>query len=153
MLRAVLLTALNLLPSMATNSFPNNSAPLHHTRNCTSTRLIASPFSCRNRHSVLKSGCNCPLSHINSTLRPHSCSNRRDDRTRFRWPQMKIPNSTRGSYPGRPVSAGSPRTNPNSSKARYSMNASIARTTLFSSRYSSKLRGNNTLCPRAVPLI
>ena len=79
-----LLTALNLLPSIATRAWLNRFSCRHSTMNCRHTRRIALPLSLRKLAIVLKSGISRPVSHISSMLRCVSCSSRRLDWTRFR---------------------------------------------------------------------
>ena len=79
-----LLTALNLLPSMATMASENNSSSRHSTMNWRHTLRIAAPLSLRKSAMVLKSGVSRPVSHISSTLRCVSRSRRRLDWMRFK---------------------------------------------------------------------
>src|ERR1035438_577818 len=80
------LTALNLLPSIATVASVNKPQLRHSTMNSRHTFLIAAAFSARKSASVLKSGASRPTNHISSRLRPASCSSRREDWIRFKYP-------------------------------------------------------------------
>src|SRR2546426_8218726 len=151
--RSLLFTALNLLPSTATISRPYNPSLRHHKRNLTTVCLIGSPLSLRKSAIVLKSGRKFSSSHIASRFRPHSLSSFRDERTLFRCPQMYNPSRHRGSYPGRPVSAASPRTNPSCPKSSVATKAAITRTGFPSSMYSSSVLGKRICWPRSLPLI
>src|ERR1700674_3040627 len=64
-----LLTALNLLPSIAMIASENRSSRRHSTINSRQTLRIAFPLSLRKSAMALKSGAKRPLSHISSTLR------------------------------------------------------------------------------------
>ena len=79
-----LLTALNLLPSMATIAFVNRFNRRHRVTNCVQTARIAEPLLRRNSAMVLKSGIKRPVSHITSMLRWVSRSIRRLDGMRFK---------------------------------------------------------------------
>ena len=79
-----LLTALNLLPSMATTAWVNSLSPRHSSTNCAQAARIAGPLSRRKSAMVLKSGISRPVSHISSMLRWVSRSSRRLDWTRLR---------------------------------------------------------------------
>ena len=82
--RSRLLTALNLLPSMATIASVNSFNSRQSITKRRQTLRMPLPFSRRKSAMVLKSGANLPVSHINSTLRWHSRSSRRLDWIRFR---------------------------------------------------------------------
>src|SRR5256885_4127245 len=84
--RSRVLTALNLLPSIATLASLNSSRRRHSTTNSRQTLRIASPLSLRKSAMVLKSGIRRPVSQTNSMLRWHSRSRRRLDCTRLRYP-------------------------------------------------------------------
>src|SRR5271169_1791896 len=71
-LRSRVLTALNLLPSIATLASLNNSRCRHSITNSRQTLRMASPLSLRKSAIVLKSGISRPVSHTNSMLRWHS---------------------------------------------------------------------------------
>src|SRR3984893_13005958 len=71
-LRSRVLTALNLLPSIATLASLNSSRRRHSITNSRQTRRVASPLSLRKSAIVLKSGIRRPVSHTNSMLRWHS---------------------------------------------------------------------------------
>ncbi len=81
-----LLTALNLLPSIATIASENRLSRRHSTMNSRQTLRIALPLSLRKSAMVLKSGARRPVSHISSTLRWVSRSSRRLDWRRLRYP-------------------------------------------------------------------
>ena len=81
-----LLTALNLLPSIATSAWLNRLSCRHSTMNWRQTCRIARPLSLRKLAIVLKSGISRAASHISSMLRCVSCSSRRLDWIRFRYP-------------------------------------------------------------------
>ena len=81
-----LLTALNLLPSIATIASETDFSWRHSTMNSRQTLRIAVPLSLRKSAIVLKSGVKRPVSHISSTLRCASRSSRRLDWMRFRYP-------------------------------------------------------------------
>src|SRR3984893_13439704 len=151
--RSLLFTASTLLPSTATISRPYNPSLRHHRRNSTSVCLIGSPLSFRKSAMVLKSGRKFSSSHIASRFRPHSRSSFRDERTLFRCPQMYNPSSKRGSYPGRPVSAASPRKNPSWRKSSVATKAAITRTGFPSSMYSSSVLGKSMCWLRSLPLM
>ena len=74
-----LLTALNLLPSIATIASENSFRSRHMTMNSRHTLRIALPLSLRKSAIVLKSGVSRPVSQISSTLRWVSRSRRRLD--------------------------------------------------------------------------
>ena len=74
-----LLTALNLLPSIATTAWVNRFRRRHSVTNWLHTALIAGPLSRRKSAMVLKSGISRPVSHITSILRCVSRSSRRLD--------------------------------------------------------------------------
>jgi len=78
-----LLTALNLLPSIATLASEKSFRPWHNTTNSRQTRRIAGPLSLRKSAIVLKSGDRRPVSQMSSTLRCVSRSSRRLDWIRF----------------------------------------------------------------------
>src|SRR6266567_2841547 len=82
--RSRVLTALNLLPSIATLASLNSSRRRHSTTNSRQTLRMASPLSLRKSAMVLKSGISRPVSQTNSMLRWHSRSRRRLDCTRLR---------------------------------------------------------------------
>src|ERR1700687_3828843 len=84
--RSRVLTALNLLPSIATLASLNSSRRRHSTTNSRQTSRMASPLSLRKSAIVLKSGIRRPVSQTNSILRWHSRSRRRLDCTRLRYP-------------------------------------------------------------------
>src|SRR6478609_10833617 len=83
--RSRVLTALNLLPSIATLASLNSSRRRHSTTNARQTLRMASPLSFRKSAIVLKSGIRRPVSQTNSMLRWHSLSKRRLDCTRLRY--------------------------------------------------------------------
>src|SRR3954467_11232361 len=83
-LRSRLLTALNLLPSMATLALVSRPMSGHSATNWAHTLRIADPLSLRKSAIVLSSGTNRPRSQITSRLRPASRSSRRLDCTRLR---------------------------------------------------------------------
>jgi hypothetical protein len=83
-LRSRWLTALNLLPSIATVASLNKPQRRHSTMNSRQTFLIAVPFCALKSASVLKSGASRPTSHISSRLQRASRSSRRVDWIRFR---------------------------------------------------------------------
>src|SRR6516162_2931378 len=72
-----LLTALNLLPSIATVARLNSFSRRQSSTNCPHTARIAAPLSLRKSAIVLKSGASRPTNHINSILRCASRSSRR----------------------------------------------------------------------------
>ena len=74
-----LLTALNLLPSIATIVRVKRLNWRHSTTNCPQAARIAGPLSRRKSAIVLKSGISRPVSHISSMLRWVSRSSRRLD--------------------------------------------------------------------------
>ena len=74
-----LLTALNLLPSIATRPSSSRCRLRRRAIRRQQTLRIAGPLSFRKSAIVLKSGVSLPMSHISSTLRWHSRSSRRDD--------------------------------------------------------------------------
>ena len=76
-LRSRLLTALNLLPSMATAACENSLSSRHSTTKRLHTLRMPAPLSRRKSAMVLKSGARRPVNHISSTLRWHSRSSRR----------------------------------------------------------------------------
>ena len=80
------LTALNLLPSIATLASPNRPRRRHGTTNSRQTLRIASPLSLRKSAMVLKSGIRWPVRQTNSMLRWHSRSRRPLYCTRLRYP-------------------------------------------------------------------
>jgi len=80
------LTALNVLPSIATNASQNRFKFRQSTTNSRHTRWIAGPLSLRKSAMILKSGDNRPVSQISSTLRRVSRSRRRLDWIRFKYP-------------------------------------------------------------------
>src|SRR5215212_8035807 len=65
-LRSRVLTALNLLPSIATLASLSSSRRRHSTTNSRQTLWMASPLSLRKSAIVLKSGIRRPVSHTNS---------------------------------------------------------------------------------------
>jgi hypothetical protein len=79
-----LLTALNLLPSIAMTARLNSLNWRHNTTNCAQAARIAGPLSRRKSAIVLKSGISRPVSHISSMLRWVSRSRRRLDWMRLR---------------------------------------------------------------------
>ena len=79
-----LLTALNLLLSMATIVWVNRFSSRHNCTKRRHTLRMPSPLSWRKAAMVLKSGASRPVSHISSTLRCASRSRRRLDGMRFR---------------------------------------------------------------------
>jgi len=79
-----LLTALNLLPSMATTASRNKPSCRLSSINSRQTFRMASPLSRRKSAIVLKSGASRPVSHMSSTLRCASRFSRRLDAMRFR---------------------------------------------------------------------
>ena len=79
-----LLTALNLLPSIATTPSANSCSRRHSKTNSRQTLRMAVPWSLRKSAMVLKSGARRPMSHISSTLRFASRSRRRLDWTWLR---------------------------------------------------------------------
>lgn len=83
-LRSRLLTALNLLPSMATSASENKPSCWHSTTNCRQTPRMALPLFLRRLAMVLKSGVRRPASYIRSMLRCASRSSRRLDWMRLR---------------------------------------------------------------------
>src|SRR3954447_23980051 len=83
-LRSRLLTALNLLPSVATLALASSPMSRHSTTNWGQPWRIAAPLSLRKSAIVLSSGTNRPRSQITSRLRPASRSSRRLDCTRLR---------------------------------------------------------------------
>ena len=64
-----LLTALNLLPSMATMASVNSSSLRHRTTNYRQTLRISLPLSLRKLAIVLRSGARHPVSYMSSMLR------------------------------------------------------------------------------------
>jgi hypothetical protein len=80
------LTALNLLPSIATLASLNSSGRRHSTTNSRQTLPMASPLFFGKSAIVLKSAIKRPVSQTNSMLRWHSRSRRRLDCTRLRYP-------------------------------------------------------------------
>lgn len=76
-LRSLLLTALSLLPSIATNACENTFIFLHDATNWQHTVVIAFPLSLRKSAMVLKSGANRPVSQISPRFRCASRSRRR----------------------------------------------------------------------------
>ncbi|MNT78324.1 hypothetical protein D3C72_2175490 [compost metagenome] len=83
-LRSRLLTALNLLPSMATTASVNSFNSRHSITKRRQTLRIPLPLSRRKSAMVLKSGASRRVSHISSTLRWHSRSSLRLDWMRLR---------------------------------------------------------------------
>src|SRR5476649_2401007 len=79
--RSRVLTALNLLPSIATLASLNSSRRRHSITNSRQTLRMASPLSLRKSAIVLKSGIRRPVSHTNSMLRWHSRSRRSEEHT------------------------------------------------------------------------
>src|SRR3954464_8862916 len=71
--------SLDLLPSMATTACENSLSSRHRTTKRRQTLRMPAPLLRRKSAMVLKSGARRPVSHINSRLRWHSCSNRRLD--------------------------------------------------------------------------
>src|SRR5580704_11110154 len=88
--RSRVLTALNLLPSIATLASLSSSRRRHSPTNSRQTLRMASPLSLRKSAIVLKSGIRRPVSHTNSMLRWHSRSRRRLDCTRLRYPYVNL---------------------------------------------------------------
>src|SRR5260370_15609502 len=84
--RSRVLTALNLLPSIATLASLNSSRRRHSTTNSRQTSPMAVPLFFRKSAIVLKTGIRLPVSQTNSMLRWHSRSRRRLDCTRSRYP-------------------------------------------------------------------
>ncbi len=78
-LRSRLLTALNLLLSMATIACENSFSSRHSRMKRRQTLRMPAPLSRRKSAMVLKSGAKRPVSHISSRLRWHSRSKRRLD--------------------------------------------------------------------------
>ncbi|MNT48866.1 hypothetical protein D3C72_1856720 [compost metagenome] len=85
-LRSRLLTALNLLPSMATMACEKIFNCLHMAIKRLQTLRMPTPLLRRKSAIVLKSGASRPISHINSILRWASRSKRRLDWIRLRYP-------------------------------------------------------------------
>src|SRR3974390_576548 len=65
-----LLTALNLLPSMATTARVNKLNCRHSCKNCAQAARIAGPLPCRNSAMVLKHGPQRPAIAIGLPLKP-----------------------------------------------------------------------------------
>lgn len=78
------ITALNLLPSIATTASVNSFIRRHSATNWLQTRRMAGQLSLRKSAIVLKSGAQRPVSQINSRLRCASRSSRRLEGTRLR---------------------------------------------------------------------
>ena len=74
-----LLTALNLLPSIATLACVNRPIARHNATKRAQTSRMARPLFLRKSAIVLWSGARRRVSHITSTLRPASRSSRRLD--------------------------------------------------------------------------
>jgi hypothetical protein len=71
-LRSRVLTALNLLPSMATSACGNSFSSRRSITKRRHTLRMPMPLSRRESAMVFKSGASRPVSHINPTLRWHS---------------------------------------------------------------------------------
>ncbi|CKR07622.1 Uncharacterised protein [Mycobacterium tuberculosis] len=83
-LRSRLLTALNLLPSMATTACEKSFICRHSTMKLRHALRMPLPLSRRKSAMVLKSGVRRPVSHMSSMLRWASRSSRRLDWMRLR---------------------------------------------------------------------
>src|SRR4051812_32571279 len=81
---AISMTALNLLPSIATLAFASRPIWRQRLTKLAHTLRIAGPLSLRKSAITLSSGTSRPSSHMTSKFRPASRSSRRLDCTRLR---------------------------------------------------------------------